>query len=128
MASSGISVSAELKERFVTERGNAESFGVKVQIKKDKFVIIGDTFPDTGAPQANWNAMRNTLEEKQPCFLISRSPQVNDKYLFIFYCPGGSKVRDRMVSLFSKYRYISALVLYHTCIFIHTHIIYSHNL
>ena len=125
MASSGISVSAELKERFVTERGNAESFGVKVQIKKDKFVIIGDTFPDTGAPQANWNAMRNTLEEKQPCFLISRSPQVNDKYLFIFYCPGGSKVRDRMVRLFSIYRYIYLCISIISYLHIHS---YSHNL
>lgn len=65
---------------------------------EEGFEII-TTGTDAGSPEANFESIRSSVEDKEAAYLIIRSPNEGEeeRWLLIFFIPMAAKVRDKML-------------------------------
>ena len=96
---SGISPSATLQSEFHATSKNQSVLFVKFEIQKDTFVKTGEG-NSTGSLASNLSTIRNSLVDKQPCYVVFRLE--DNKWCCVCYIPNDSPVRSKMIYASSK--------------------------
>lgn len=94
-AGSGVEVKEELRRQFVDAQTNESVGFLKIQIDNDAFKSVGSG-PNAGSKLANLAAIASVLEERKPCYVVTKTED-KDRWMLVFYVPDNSPVRDRMV-------------------------------
>jgi len=95
MHQSGISVNEELKKSFAAAQEDKSLLFMKIAIESEAFKKTSSG-KLTASKKTDFEAIRATLEERKPCYVVMRSTQ-EGKWHLILYVPESSYVRDKMV-------------------------------
>jgi len=95
MHQSGISVNEEIKKVFKAAQEDKSLLFLKVQIDSEEFKKTGSG-KVTGSRKSDFEAVKASLEEKKPCYILMKASQ-EGKWLLVMYVPPLAFVREKMV-------------------------------
>jgi len=98
---SGITPSKSLQDDFTTLIKDSSLLYVKVEIQSDAFVKTGSG-KKSGSKEGDFSAIKGSLEEKAPAYVIFRSAADDSKWVCLCYIPSSAIVRSKMVYASSK--------------------------
>jgi len=97
---SGITPSKGLQDDFNNSAKDTSLLFVKIEIQNDSFVKTGSG-KKTGSKEGDFNAIKGSLEEKQPAYVLFRAAD-EGKWVCLSYIPNSAVVRSKMVYASSK--------------------------
>jgi len=98
---SGITPSKSLQDDFHNLTKDSGLLFVKMEIQNDTFVKTGSG-KKTGSKEGDFAAIKGSLEEKQPAYVLFRSASDESKWVCLSYIPASAVVRSKMVYAASK--------------------------
>jgi len=93
--SSGIPVSAQLKDTFGSTISSKDKRLVKVQIEDEKLVDILSK-PPSGTWEDDFAIVDGLLESDKPCYILYRFDS-GDQWVLLCYVPDKAKVKEKML-------------------------------
>ncbi|KAF8609999.1 actin depolymerizing protein [Ceratobasidium sp. AG-I] len=96
-ASSGIGVSSELTTAFASAVDSKETRFLKVKIQNESLVPDGSIPTGSGELSQEFSQLQDILEDNVPAYILARTDDADNTWLFISYVPDSAKVRDKML-------------------------------
>jgi len=99
--SSGIPVSAGLKDSFGTTITSCDKRLIKVQIENEELVEVTNS-GNKGTWEEDLGHIQSLLDKEKPCFILFRLDSSNPQWVLFCYVPDKSKVKEKMLYASSR--------------------------